>query len=73
MKTKQHANESKDGALHRAPVKTLSLQMAITEPDLSKAVRQAFDLAKGGGLELNLAFNVQPGRQAIAAVCVSGH
>lgn len=61
MKTKQHTNESKDGTPRRAPVKTLNLQMAITEPDLSKAVRQAFDLAKGGGRELNLAFNPQSG------------
>ena len=61
MKTKQQTNESKDGTPHGAPVKTLSLQVAITEPNLSKAVRQAFDLAKGGGRELNLAFKLQPG------------
>jgi hypothetical protein len=60
MKTKQQTNESKDGTLNGAPVKTLNLQVAITEPDLPKAVRQAFDLAKGGGRELNLAFNLQP-------------
>jgi hypothetical protein len=61
MKIKQQTNESNDATNHGAVVKTLSLQVAITETDLSQAVRQAFDLAKGAGRELNLAFNLQPG------------
>jgi hypothetical protein len=60
--TNQQTNEFKGGTPQGAAVKTLSLQVAITEPDLSKAVRQAFDLAKGAGRELNLAFDFRPGR-----------
>jgi sugar/nucleoside kinase (ribokinase family) len=60
MKSKQPANESTEGALHKAPVKILSLQLAITERDLPEAVRQAFNLAKGSGRELDLAFNLPP-------------
>jgi hypothetical protein len=58
MKTKKQSNESKDAIKNSAPIKTLSLQVAVTEPDLLKAVREAFDLAKSGGRELNLAFNL---------------
>jgi hypothetical protein len=57
MKTKRQTNESKAAAPHGARLKTVSLQVAITEPDLPKAVRQAFELAKGGGRELDLAFS----------------
>jgi hypothetical protein len=65
MKTKQRfqpPSESPDAARRSLSVKTLSLQVAITEPDLPQAVWQAFNLAKGGGRELNLAFSLQPGR-----------
>ena len=62
MKTKQQTYEYKGVSRPTTTVKTLSLQVAITEPDLRKAVRQAFDLAKGGGRELDLAFNCQPCR-----------
>ena len=57
MKIKKQVNEANDAIKKSAPVKTLSLEVAITEPDLLKAVREAFDLAKSGGRELNLAFN----------------
>jgi sugar/nucleoside kinase (ribokinase family) len=60
MKISQQANESKDGSLQKAPVKILSLELAITKPDLPEAVRQAFNLAKGSGRELDLAFNLPP-------------
>lgn len=60
-KQTNESNESNDATNHSASVKTLSLEVAITEPDLSKAVWQAFNLAKGGGRELNLAFNLRPG------------
>jgi len=58
MQTKKQLNESNDAIKKSAPVKILSLQVAVTEPDLLKAVRDAFDLAKSGGRELNLAFNL---------------
>jgi hypothetical protein len=61
MKTKQQTSKSNhEATIPSAAVKTLSLQVAITEPDLPKAVQVAFSLAKSGGRELNLAFNCQP-------------
>lgn len=61
MKTTEQSNEALDAAKRGASLKTLNLEVAITEPDLHQAVRQAFDLAKGGGRELNLDFNFQSG------------
>ena len=58
MKTKKQLNEANDGITKSAPIKTLSLSVAVSEPDLQKAVREAFDLAKSAGRELNLAFNL---------------
>jgi uncharacterized protein YjgD (DUF1641 family) len=58
MKTKKQVDEANDAIKKSAPVKTLSLQVAVSEPDLQKAVRVAFDLAKSGGRELNLVFNL---------------
>jgi hypothetical protein len=58
MKTKNQSNEP-NGALEKsAPIKTLTLKVAVTEPDLPKAVHVAFDLAKSAGRELNLDFNL---------------
>ena len=57
MKTKKQLNEANDATGKSAPIKTLSLQVAVTEPDLPRAVRVAFDLAKSAGRELNLDFN----------------
>ncbi len=37
--------------------RVLNLSVAASEPDLQKTVQAAFDLAKSGGRELNLAFN----------------
>ncbi len=42
----------------RPAVKTMHLQVAVAEPDLKNAVLAAFDLAKSGGRELNLDFNL---------------
>jgi hypothetical protein len=35
------------------------MQVAVTDPNLQNAVREAFALAKSGGRELNLAFSLQ--------------
>ena len=55
MKTRKQLNEPCDAI--KKPVKTLSLQLAISEPHFQKAVREAFDLAKSAGRELDLTFN----------------
>jgi sugar/nucleoside kinase (ribokinase family) len=60
MKSKKQMNEPTAAFKKSAPVKTLNLQVAISEPDLPKAVREAFDLAKSAGRELNLVFNLPP-------------
>ena len=51
-------NETNEAIGKSAPIKTLSLQVVVTEPDLPKAVRVAFNLAKSAGRELDLAFNL---------------
>jgi sugar/nucleoside kinase (ribokinase family) len=57
MKTRNQLDEL-DGVIEKsAPVKTLSLHVAVTEPDLDKAVLMAFDLAKSAGQELDLDFD----------------
>jgi hypothetical protein len=62
MNTKNRSYEpkyvAKNGVANGATIKTVSLQVAVTEPDLKNAVREAFDLAKSGGRELNLAFSI---------------
>jgi hypothetical protein len=58
MKIKKQSNEANNAFKKSAPVKTLSLQVAVSEPDFQKAVREAFDLAKSAGRELNLTFNL---------------
>jgi uncharacterized protein YjgD (DUF1641 family) len=58
MKTKKQLNEANEAIEKSAPIKTLSLSVAVSEPDLQKAVRVAFDLAKSAGRELNLVFNL---------------
>jgi hypothetical protein len=59
MKTKKQSYEPSYVAKNGVTIKTVSLQVAVTEPDLKKAVREAFNLAKSGGRELNLAFSLQ--------------
>jgi hypothetical protein len=69
MNTKNRSYEpkyvTKNGATNGATIKTVSLQVAVTEPDLQKTVREAFDLVKSGGRELNLAFSLQSFTQSI--------
>jgi hypothetical protein len=70
MNTKNRSYEpeyvAKNGATNGATIKTVSLQVAVTEPDLQNAVREAFALAKSGGRELNLAFCLQSLTQRIS-------
>jgi hypothetical protein len=65
MNAKNDSYEPKYAARNGATIKTISLQVAVTEPDLQNAVRAAFDLAKSGGRELDLAFSLQPLTQGI--------
>ena len=62
MNTKNRSYEpkyvAKNGAANGATIKTVSLQVAVTRPDLQNTIRKAFDLAKGGGRELDLAFSL---------------
>jgi uncharacterized protein YjgD (DUF1641 family) len=58
MKTKKQLNEANEAIKKSAPIKTLSLSVAVSEPDLQKTVREAFNLAKSAGRELNLVFNL---------------
>ena len=51
---------------NRPAVKTMNLQVAVTRADLKNAVREAFVLAKSGGRELNLDFNLQSLAQEIS-------
>jgi hypothetical protein len=64
MNAKNKSYESKYATRNGAAVKTISLQVAVTRPDLQNVVRKAFDLAKSGGRELNLAFTLQPHTQS---------
>jgi len=65
MNTKSRSYEPKYAITNSATVKTVSLQVAVTEPDLPKAVREAFDLAKSGGRELDLTFSPRPVTQNV--------
>lgn len=60
MNAKNKSYESEYDTKNRVPTKTVSLQVAVTRPDLQNAVRKAFDLAKSGGRELDLAFTLRP-------------
>jgi hypothetical protein len=66
MNAKSKAYEPKYAARTGTTIKTVSLQVAVTEADLQNAVRTAFDLAKSGGRELDLAFTLQPLTRGIA-------
>ena len=55
---KKSGNPEFDTNNTRAAIKTVCLQVALTEPDLKNAVMAAFDLAKSSGRELNLDFNL---------------
>ena len=66
MNTKNKSYEPKYAIKNGATIKikTVSLQVAVTRPDLQNAVRKAFELAKSGGRELDLAFTLQPFMQS---------
>ena len=63
MSAKSRSYEPEYATKNRAAIKTMSLQVAVTEPDLNNAVREAFGLAKSSGRELDLAFGLQPRSQ----------
>jgi 4-hydroxyphenylpyruvate dioxygenase-like putative hemolysin len=65
MNAKKRSYEPEYAAKHGATIKTMNLQVAATEPDLKSAVRAAFTLAKSGGRELNLDFNLQALAQTV--------
>jgi len=56
MNRKDRSYEPEYATRNRAAIKTISMQVAVMEPDLEKAIREAFNLAKSAGRELNLAF-----------------
>jgi hypothetical protein len=58
MNTKNKPYEPKFATKDKAAIKTVTLQLAVTKPDLQNTIRKAFDLAKGGGRELDLAFSL---------------
>ncbi len=49
----------------RAMIKSMNVQVVASEPDLQNTIRNAFALAKSGGRELNLDFNLQPQAQIV--------
>jgi len=65
MNAKKRSYEPEYATKNRAAIKTMSLQVAVTEPDLKNAVREAFDLAKSSGRELDLAFIIESLHQNI--------
>ena len=65
MSAKSRSYEPEYATKNRAAIKTMSLQVAVTEPDLNNAVREAFGLAKSSGRELDLAFVIQSLKQNI--------
>jgi hypothetical protein len=60
MNTKNKSYEPKFAAKNGAAIKTVSLHFAVTRPNLQNVVRKAFELAKSGGRELDLAFTLRP-------------
>jgi hypothetical protein len=58
MNTKHSPGEARHGNNARPKIRTVDLRVAIEEPNLSKTVREAFDLAKSAGHELDLTFTL---------------
>ena len=58
MNTRQQFYEPQRVTENRLAIKTMNLEVAVTEPDLKSAVQKAFNLAKSGGMELNIAFSL---------------
>jgi len=59
MNAKNKSYRAEYNTKNQAAIKTMHLQIATAEPNLKNAVKAAFDLAKSGGRELNLDFNLQ--------------
>jgi hypothetical protein len=57
MKTGMKLYKSKHDSKDAPKVKTLAMQLSITNHDLGVEVRRAFNLAKSSGQELNLSFS----------------
>jgi hypothetical protein len=60
MKSEMQLNRLAEPADNTPKVKTLDLQLSISNPDLGVEVRKAFFLAKSSGQELNLSFSHGP-------------
>ena len=65
MNRKDRSYQPEYATKNRAAIRTMNLQVAVTEPDLQKAVWEAFTLAKSSGLELDLAFTLHSIKQGI--------
>jgi len=59
MKMKKTSYESGYAVKNGLKIKTVSFEVTVTHPNLRTAVREAFELAKGAGRELNLDFTCQ--------------
>ena len=57
MKTKNHAYQSEYAVKDAPKIKTVDLRVALTDRNWEAKIKEAFDLAKSGGLELNLDFD----------------
>ena len=57
MKTKRSSYEQKNAVNDALKIKTVRLQFGVTDRDLEAKVKEAFDLAKSGGRELDLTFS----------------
>ena len=60
MKAKKYSYAPEYAAPKKAAIKTISLKVDMTEPNLNSTIQKAFNLAKSSGLELDLAFVPQP-------------
>jgi hypothetical protein len=57
MKTEMKFYRAKQAVKNAPKIKTLDMQLSVTNHDLGVEVRKAFDLAKSSGQELNLSFS----------------
>jgi hypothetical protein len=66
MKMNNSTYEPKHAVKGAPKIKTVGLQLGVTDRDLEAKIKRAFDLAKSGGRELNLTFCFgDPGRSAL--------
>jgi hypothetical protein len=57
MKTKHNAYEPEYAVKDAPRVKTVDLRLALTDCNWEAKIKEAFHLARSGGLELNLDFD----------------